>query len=475
MYEIFADNTLIFASSREDFAIGRGEITLELDKAGSFVFSLYPEHPYYDKFVKLKTVVTVYRSGRIVFRGRILDEVVDYWNCKTFTCEGELGFLQDSIVRPFDFSGTPAELFRQFVEGHNSQVDAFKRFNVGSCTVVDPNGYIARENTGYETTLANMTSRLLEDATGGHFYITHGDDGADPVPTIHYLADFTRVAAQPIEFGANLLNYTKTVQAQELATAIIPLGATVDDGDSETEDPKLTIAKVNDGKDYVYSPEAVAQYGWIFKTVEWEDVTEAANLKSKAEAYLDIITRQALTLELSAVDLHLLDRTVESYGLCDYVRITSAPHKFDDVLLCSKQGLNILNPANDSLVLGQTMATFTDRSTKMFAQTRDVSGLKGKDGKDGTVYVVYALTVPAAGWELQDSGAYTQDVPAEGVTDSGGYVDLDLSAAAVGDVASLQSAWTLVGRVQTFEGFVRLTCYKNAPGVNLPVQVGVFK
>lgn len=376
MYKILADGALIYDSTLEGHKIGTGEVTLELDKAGSFVFSLYPDHPYYDVFVKLKTVITVYKSGRLIFRGRILDDATDYWNVKTFTCEGELSFLQDSIIRPYAVKGTPEKVFRYFIEKHNSQVDEFKRFKVGTCTVVDANDTIARENTAYETTLSNLTSRLLEDATGGHFLITHGDDGTDLMPTIHYLADFTKVAAQPIEFGSNLTDFTKTVKAEELATAIIPLGAPVDDGDSETEDPKLTIAKVNNGVDYVYSPEAVERYGWIFKTVEWEDVTKASILKSKAEAYLASVINQALTLELTAVDLHLLDRSIESYSICEYVQVYSKPHNFDGPLLCNTQRLNLLNPANDSVVLGETFSTFTEQNRKVSAAALNVSKIQ---------------------------------------------------------------------------------------------------
>lgn len=378
MYKIFADKTLIYDSTLEDYAIGKGEVTLELDNAGSFVFSLFPDHPYYDNFVKLKTVVTVYKSGRIVFRGRVLDEAVDYWNAKTFTCEGELNFLQDSIARPFGFSGTPAQLFRQLVELHNAQVDDFKRFKVGTVTVRDPNGYIARSNSGYESVLSNMRSRLLEDATGGHFHITHGDDGTDPTPTIHYLADFTKVASQPIEFGTNLRDYAKTITAEEIATAIIPLGAAVDDGNDETEDLKLTIAEVNDGRDYVYSAAGVAQYGWIMKVVEWDDVTDATNLKAKAEKYLESVVNQAVTLELSAVDLHLLDRSVESYNVCEYVPVASVPHNFNDVLLCNKQTMDLLNPANDTVTMGAAFTNFTEMSARNASNIHNIQSWSGR-------------------------------------------------------------------------------------------------
>ena len=278
MYQVYADNELIFDSTLEDYKIGHGEITKEVDKSGSFVFSLYPDHPYYDKFVKLKTVVTVKKSGKIVFRGRVLNDTTDYWNKGEFTCEGELGFLQDSIVRPFEFQGTPEQLFRKFIEEHNAQVDEFKRFKIGTVTVVDTNDYINRSTSDYPTTLGILESALIGTSLGGHLYITHGAYGMDPTPTIHYVADFPKTSAQGIEFGVNLRDFLKTDSAEELATAVIPLGVQNDSGGG-----RVTIASANNGVDYLYNAEAVAARGWVFKTVVWDDVNLPVNLKKKGQ------------------------------------------------------------------------------------------------------------------------------------------------------------------------------------------------
>lgn len=365
MYKIYADDTLIYDSTIEDYKINKGNVSLETNKSGSFVFSIYPDHFYYDKFIRLKTVITVYKFDKIVFRGRILNDTTDHWNNKSLTCEGELGFLQDSIIRPFEFTGTPEELFTKFIEEHNAQVDEFKRFKIGKVTVVDANNYISRSNSGYESTLNNLNSRLIEDSLGGYFYITHGDDGSDPIPTINYLADFTKVSTQKIEFGSNLKNYVKTVKAEDIATAIIPIGAEIDDGDSNTPNKKLTIESVNDGKDYVYSEDGVALYGWIFKMVSWDDVTDATNLKNKATARLDSIVNQNVTIELTAIDLHLIDPTIESLNVCEYIQVLSEPHNFDSTLLCNKQNIDILKPDNDTYTLGYTYSTFTESNSKI--------------------------------------------------------------------------------------------------------------
>ncbi len=373
MYKIYADGELIYDSTLEDYHIGKGEVTLEADKSGSFVFSLYPDHFYYDRFVELKTVVTVYKDGRIVFRGRVLNTATDYWNNKVLTCEGELGFLQDSIVRPYTFSGDPADLFAQLIAEHNAQVDEFKRFKVGTVTVVDANGYIARANTEYETALSNMTSRLLEDSTGGHLYITHGDDGQDETPTLHWLADFTKVATQGIEFGVNLKNYAKTVKAEDIGTVIIPLGAKVGDGEDA---PRLTIKGVNGGKDYVASSAGVALRGWVCKPVTWDDVTDANILLSKAQAYVEQVINLNITAELTAIDLHLLDRSIESYGVCQYIPVSSQPHNFAATMLCNKQTLNLLKPENDTVVLGAAYRTLTSTNARVLTAAARLSGIQ---------------------------------------------------------------------------------------------------
>lgn len=71
------------------------------------------------------------------------------------------------------------------------------------------------------------------------------------------------MSSQPIEFGENLLDFTRTNKLDDIATAIIPLGAEKDNKASG-EKTRLTISEVNDGIDYVYSQEAVDLYGWIY-------------------------------------------------------------------------------------------------------------------------------------------------------------------------------------------------------------------
>lgn len=374
MYKIFADDVLIYDSTIDDYKINTGSISQELNKSGSFVFSIYPDHFYYDQFVKLKTVIKVLKNNKIIFRGRVLNDSSNYQNLKTITCEGELGFLQDSIIRPYEFSGTPINLFKKYINEHNSQMDEFKKFNIGSVTV--GTSKIGRENTDYNTTFDNLNSKLINESTGGYIHITHGDTGRDEIPTINYVSDFETESNQKIEFGSNLSDFARTANAGEIATALIPLGAPVDDGNSETTDARLNISGYNKGKDYICDESAIALRGWIFKTVIFDDVTDAETLKNKGIEHLKTLINANITIELKAIDLHFLDKSIESFKLGEYIRVISKPHNFDNSMLCNKITYDLLNPSNDSLTLGYTYSSFTDSVGKISTGAINIQTLK---------------------------------------------------------------------------------------------------
>lgn len=353
MYRIYADSTLIYDSRLEDYVISRGEITKEVNKSGSFEFTIYQNNPYFDKIQKLKTIITVYKRNKLIFRGRVISDETGFYNDKTFICEGELSFLLDSIQRPYDFTGSPGDLLAQFLESHNSQVGADKQFQLGEVTISDANDYIARSNIEYEDTFSNIDERLLK-THGGYLHITRDANG---VPFLNWFEDFPYKSYQRIEFGENLLDFMRTNSAETIATAIIPLGATIEDTEQ-----KLTIASVNNGVDYVYDQTAVNTYGWIFKVVEFDDVTDPANLITKARAYLSESINQNTTIELTAVDLSLLDKSIDSFDLGDYIEIESKPHGVREELLLQKQTINLLKPDSDTITLGYSYSTFTDRT-----------------------------------------------------------------------------------------------------------------
>lgn len=375
MYQVYCDSYLIYDTRVENLKLVNPKLDLELNKTGSFTFTIYPSHPHYAHLQKLKSIIQVYSNDYLIFRGRILNDDQGFYNEKVVSCEGELAFLLDSVQRPFDFQGSPKDLFEQLITAHNNQVEESKRFIVGNITVTDPNDYINRADSLYKNTWTDVNEKLI-DTLGGYVWVRHEPDGN----YIDYLSDFDVLSSQKIAFGKNLIDISKITKGENIATAIIPLGAK----DEETEE-RVTIASVNDGLDYVYDQEAVDKYGWIFKTVEWNDVTLPENLLTKAKAYLAESINLSVSIELDAFDLASADADINTFRLGTYIKVSTAPHSLDAYFLVRKLSINLDSPSKNKLTLGVNYSTFSEQVqsvektqteviTQVNAATREISG-----------------------------------------------------------------------------------------------------
>lgn len=208
---------------------------------------------------------------------------------------------------------------------HNSQVEDKKRFYIGMVTVHDSNDSLYRF-TNQETTLDAIREKLCERLKG---YLRIRKVNGKRYLDLVTLEEYGKICEQSIEFGDNLLDYTENISASELYTCVIPKGARLEESPIEGLEAYVDIKSVNDGKDYVYSPEAVSVYGWNRCVVSWDDVTLPENLKRKAEDWLKDAQYETMVLNLTAADLSLLDVSMESFELGDSIHVYSRPHGMD--------------------------------------------------------------------------------------------------------------------------------------------------
>lgn len=360
MYQVYCDGQLLHDPRLQDYQLLSPSLSLELNKTGSFTFTQYPNHPMAGLVQKLKPVIEVKKDGAVLFRGRPLSSKEGFYKQQDYTCEGELAFLLDSRVRPFEMAGGVTELFTYLINQHNEQVEETKRFKVGKVTVTDPNDYINRSNVTYETTFDILKTRLL-DTLGGYLWVRHEADGV----YLDYLADFSYMSTQRITFGENLLDYARTRDGSEIATALIPLGARLTDANGKQTEERLTISEVNSGKDYVYDEAAVAQYGWIFDTQTWDDVTQAGNLKQKALEALSEKIKTVDTIEMTAADLSQMDKSFDDFRIGQYVFVDSPPHGLNgEKFLVTKMTLNLSDPSQNKLTFGWVKSSFTEETNR---------------------------------------------------------------------------------------------------------------
>lgn len=366
MYSIYAGDTCIYNDSYvlDELTLIDPVLTMEENASGSLEMTLPPGNVGYSWIQRMTTEITVKKDGSEIWSGRVLSESTDFWNRRKLYCEGELAYLNDSIQPPNEYHDVTVRGFlERLIYIHNKRVEdddyIDKTFVVGMVTVTDSNDSLYRY-TNYEKTIECINDKLI-GRLGGHLRVRK----VNGVRYLDYLSDYPNTNKQVINFGKNLLDFTKSYDLSELATVIVPLGKTLaDNSDKKTDSSQsqdsshevlqkyLTVKDVNHGSIYVISNQAVENFGWIEKVVRWDDVEIASNLMRKAEKYLKDSQFEEMQLEVKAIDLHYLNINYESIKLLDEIRVVSSPHGLDRLFPVTKLSIPLDSPENATFEIG---------------------------------------------------------------------------------------------------------------------------
>lgn len=313
---IYAGGVLAYDSRlpvEAKYTILSAKIVENIAKGGTATIVLPPEHPLYNGFPAFRTPVEIYRDGVLRWRGRPLPPSDDFYGQRTITCEGERCFFQDAVHRPYLYQSDPATIFAQVIDVYNAAVEPWKRFAVGNVTVTDPNNYIRLESQNPEKISATINK--LVDRCGGYILFDSAQDGSR---RINWYANLPYRCNQAIRFGYNLTDFTSKSDTNGFATRIIPYGARNNDG------TRITID--DDGRDYVDNSDAIALRGVIEGYVTYNDITDPAVLKTRAQADVYASGKLPSIIQLNAVDMSRLDLTLDAFRIGQSVECISSPH-----------------------------------------------------------------------------------------------------------------------------------------------------
>lgn len=370
MFKIKCDDKYIYNPRSKKHLVDNPQLTEELNKSGKLTFNVPPTNANILSLNGLISKVELYNNKELEFAGRVIDTKDNFHNQKNVTVEGELSYLCDSIQRLKVYKCTPYDFFYQVIEEHNKQVTEDKQFKVGMFTIKDANDFIYRY-TNYENTLAVLNDKLIS-SLGGYLRVRH----VNGTRYLDLIKSYNNTNTQVIEFKKNLLDFNKYIKLAEIRTAMIPLGYETDktvttEGETGTIKERLTILDYPDGEygdivkkgDIIYSKTGVAKYGYIYadkKDSTWNDVTVVDNLFNKSVNSLKKLINVTVTIELNAIDLHLIDVDIEKIKLGDMIRVVSKPHKLDSYFLVTKIVKNLQNPQNNKITLGDSLGSFTE-------------------------------------------------------------------------------------------------------------------
>lgn len=362
-YTIYADNDLIYNRRIYDehgvpaYPVVSPVLNETTSAFCSLTYTAKQGTPAYNKSVEMIPRIKVYEDGNLYWTGRILKTTPDINAQKQVYVEDFLGVLCDGIYRPFEWYGTVADFLSNIVAVNNSQVGENQQIYSVVCDIYE--GNIVRSSEGYNTCWDIVQQKLLK-MIGGYMWIAY--DSLERA-ILHYSMNARNVSTQPIEFGKNLRNYKVEYNFDQFYTACVPLGAK----NTETKE-YLTIASVNDGKDYLIDTTNAARYGIIYaptKDTTWEDVTIASNLLSRGQAWLQNKAARAVKkITLSAHDLSGLNVGTRPFKWLDSVPVTADEIDGSFIIEAMKRPLDA--PLNIDISMGASMSTLTGASVSQY-------------------------------------------------------------------------------------------------------------
>lgn len=412
MYEIYAypsgstaDKLLIYQPGNNKALVLAPKLTREVSRGGSLSFTMPRDHPCYDMLPKMRTVVSVHRDGKEIWRGRVLNHEADWYNRRAVYCEGALSYFNDSCITPFNFEGKLSAFLQHLLDAHNSMVgDTMKQFELGTVTAAlgnlvvhygDADEYGVGEDYGSSWAILD---KMILQTFGGYCYCTYNaSTGKNVLNYCDQAYEAKRQTAQDIEYGVNLLDLTEKTDTNDLMTRIYPVGNkhTVTEtrwkwkilwwGKKEEtsheerygimDTTSATVTKylpsrysynLEDG--WIQNDAAVAKFGVVSKIVEFDTDSDNDTFAAGVQ-HLQQNSLMVTSYTIKAVDLVDAGYDTERLDFAMYSHIVSAPHSVDAIMLCTKLAEPLDRPDKKEFTFGMTRRALTDRIVANMGKT----------------------------------------------------------------------------------------------------------
>lgn len=350
-----------------------GKIVKGINTIDTFTFSMLPTNAGFYLVNEFTTRVSVYNTekARYDFIGRVLYPETsmgeDGLITKQVTCESIAGYLCDSQQTYMNTQNwTVSGILHHLIDCHNSQVEEYKRFTVGQITATDKNDNLY-QGIQRENTREAIESKLIEKIGGElQFRVVDG------VNYIDYLEAIGEEKTTEIALSVNMKSITREQNPTAYITRLIPLGCklkeTVETKDEEgnvtTEtvetEERLDITAVNGGLNYIDDEVAIAVYGIHVGFLILDDVKTAATLMTKGEAWLKENNKVQIKYSITALDLSIIGLAIDDFDVGNYHPIKNALLGIDDTARIIKKTVNICEPQESSIEVGDNFKTLSD-------------------------------------------------------------------------------------------------------------------
>lgn len=301
-FPLLVDARKLATNKHVIFFIKNPKLIKEVNSLEQFTFKIYPDHLNYSQLKIKESIIKVYQDDKIIFKGKIVKEKLNFDKSKDITCEGLLGTLADNrfndiryikgiidsgyIMGPqiFNCRLGPTEKnvhhgwFEEVVINYNNLFcKTTDRLKIGEvCSTVPKNSPLETSLNyrfnfmqtagGLPIDIAKIVIEKIKDKTLLeilNFIIENGiymtDDGSHPYPLKYFFPTYdedntylnictehdlkNQKNSQKIVFGENMIDLVIEQDSNSVVTAIVPVGTvsvTDSEGKESQEDVELT-------------------------------------------------------------------------------------------------------------------------------------------------------------------------------------------------------------------------------------------
>ena len=290
-YPILADQKWVGTNDIREYSVKNPKLIKEVNSLEQLTFKIYPNHPNYSKLKIKESIIKVCQDDKIIFKGKIVKEKLNFDKSKDITCEGLLGTLADNrfndiryikgiidsgyIMGPqiFNCRLGPTEekihhgWFEEVVINYNNLFcKTTDRLKIGEVCPTVPKNSPLKTSLNYrfnfmqtvgglpidiaKTVIEKIKDKTLLEIL--NFIIENGiymtDDGSNPYPLKYFFPTYdenntylniyteydlkNQKNSQKIVFGENMIDLVIEQDSNSVVTAIVPVG-TVSVTDSE--------------------------------------------------------------------------------------------------------------------------------------------------------------------------------------------------------------------------------------------------
>lgn len=373
----------------------KGTIKKAINTIDNFTFTILPNNDGYRLINEYKTLVKVVnaKNNKTVFEGRVLhvEGSMDSNGLitKKVTCEGELGYLWDSMQRYAKIQNTtPKGLLELLINNHNKSVTEDKRFILGEVNVTNSTDNVYRY-LEYEPTYSNLLDKLV-NRLGGELRLRK-ENG---LRYLDWLTEIGETKDTTIKLAKNIKSISINDNKDNLISVLVPLGKKISikeknkDGqyvETETEE-RITIKSVNGGLDYLIDKNAMNLVGVKEASYVLDNVEEPKNLLSKGKKYLEDNNKIIRSCTLDVLDLSLIGIDTDSIELYNTYLIYHSILNVKEYLRVIEESIDIENPHLSKFTFGAKNIDIKDYHKEANKQVKIVSELD-KELKKATTKV----------------------------------------------------------------------------------------